>query len=483
MNTITDLLDLEDSDITISDILIEGNKKYLTLETPPSPHFCPSCGFRMYSKGINKRTISHPVLQDGFELILLLKQRRWRCTNQDCNYTVNDSFRFVNKNRRVTNATDMMIVMEFRNLDTTAAAIARKFHTSDTHVLDVFDKYVRLDRLKLPNIISIDEVFLDMDKYCKYALVIQDFYTGDPIDVLISRRTNVTEPYFASIPPEERNAVTYLISDMYKPYQQMVERYFPNAAPVVDAFHVIQWMVHQIDNYIRSQIKHYKQRDREEYIRRHPYEDISSVTIPVSDEVYMLQKYRWIVLSNRSNITYHEDLRIDPRFHVLMNTYDYEDKLFRISPRLKILRELKELYITFNDRNAGNPVQAAAELDDLIVTYQTCNDSIFTEFSGLLSRYKEPIINSFIMVEKHGNGELYTSRLSNGPIESLNRKVKDLKRLGRGFRNFEHFRNRFLYATRTIPVINGISDSHQVQYFDNNDDDYYCYEEDSNENL
>ena len=43
---------------------------------------------------------------------------------------------------------------------------------------------------------------------------------------------------------------------------------------------------------------------------------------------------------------------------------------------------------------------------------------------------------------------------SNGPIKSLNRKVKDLKRLGRGYRNFEHFRIRFLYATYDNPIIN-----------------------------
>lgn len=46
-----------------------------------------------------------------------------------------------------------------------------------------------------------------MDDDCRYALVIQDFHTGDPIDLLRGRRTNVTEPYFVSIPPEERNYV------------------------------------------------------------------------------------------------------------------------------------------------------------------------------------------------------------------------------------------------------------------------------------
>ncbi len=51
----------------------------------------------------------------------------------------------------------------------------------------------------------------------------------------------------------------------------------------------------------------------------------------------------------------------------------------------------------------------------------------------------------------------------------MNRKVKDLRRSGRGFRNFEHFRNRFLYATRKTPVLNGVSDYNPVTYFEDDD--------------
>lgn len=73
------------------------------------------------------------------------------------------------------------------------------------------------------------------------------------------------------------------------------------------------------------------------------------------------------------------------------------------------------------------------------------------------------------MVEKIGNGKIYDSRLSNGPIESINRKVKDLKRLGHGFRYFEHFRNRFLYATRAVPVLNGVSEYNPVTYYEDDE--------------
>ena len=116
MNSITELLNLEDSDIFISDITIQGTTKFLTLETKLYSHFCPSCGFKMHSKGIKKRTIKHPILQDNYELILILKQRRWKCTNPECNYDISDTFRFVNKRRRTTNATDMLIVYAYRNL-------------------------------------------------------------------------------------------------------------------------------------------------------------------------------------------------------------------------------------------------------------------------------------------------------------------------------------------------------------------------------
>ena len=73
------------------------------------------------------------------------------------------------------------------------------------------------------------------------------------------------------------------------------------------------------------------------------------------------------------------------------------------------------------------------------------------------------------MVEKNGPGGIYDSRFSNGPVESLNRKVKDLKRMGRGFRSFEHFRNRFLYSTRSNPPLTAVQDNNSVLNMEDDD--------------
>lgn len=105
----------------------------------------------------------------------------------------------------------MMIINAFRDLDASASHIVSPRNSRYlTHTPFLFDRYVKMDRLPLSDIVSVDEVYLDMDEYCSYALVIQDFYTGNPIDLLIrSRRTNSTEPYFAAIPLSERCAVKY----------------------------------------------------------------------------------------------------------------------------------------------------------------------------------------------------------------------------------------------------------------------------------
>ena len=455
MNDITTFLDLEDSKIIIEDITTNDRVKTITLSTRPEARFCPQCGFRMHSRGIKTRKINHPILQDTYQVRILLKQRRWRCTNEQCAREENETFNFIGKRRRNTNASDFLIIHEFRDLNISAADIARKFGTSDTHVLRVFDRYVNMKRLPFSDVISIDEVYLNMDQDCKYVLVIQDFRTGEPIDLLKSRRQNVTEPYFAAIPKEERFAVQYLISDMNNEYLRYVEKYFPNATAVIDSFHVIQWINMELDKHLRALQKAFAERD----IKRQEEKSAETgrqVRLPMSDEVYLLKNYRFFLLSNADSIKYHDDPHMDRHFRYLMRTADYEELFFRIDPSLKELRDLKERYIRFNTVNAGKPQKAASEIGPLIDLYAHCEQDIFIRFSKLLKRHRDPIINSFILIERLDKDDhSIVSRLSNGPIESMNRKAKDLKRLGRGYRNFDHLRNRFLYATRMDPELDG----------------------------
>ena len=105
---------------------------------------------------------------------------------------------------------------------------------------------------------------------------------------------------------------------------------------------------------------------------------------------------------------------------------------------------------------------------------------MYQKIADMLEENFDAIINSFIMLEKHSGDRV---RLSNGPIEGLNRITKDMKRIARGFRNFEFIRQRFLFATRKNSQILGtprkLEDTYLKAYIPENDNDVDAfYDED-----
>ena len=76
---------MEDSLVKVDNIETDLSEKvkYVHISTKPVPAFCEKCGSRMHSKGHDIRKPVHSMLQDGFKLVLVYKQRRWKCTNPD----------------------------------------------------------------------------------------------------------------------------------------------------------------------------------------------------------------------------------------------------------------------------------------------------------------------------------------------------------------------------------------------------------------
>lgn len=446
-DNIIKLLDLKDDDLIVEGPFVSKGVKILSLTKKLKPMFCPVCGCRMYSKGIYSRMVNHPVLQDGTQLILRLNQRRWKCTNPLCSHSCNDSFGFVDPHRRNTNMTDISIVLAFKDVQLSAAQIAKRFSVSDTYATTLFARYVDMPRRQLSEAICIDEVHVNISHVCNYALVLQDFITGEPIDMIANRRQEITEPYFAGIPAAERFRVKYLISDMYRPYIAYVDKYFPNAVSIVDSFHVVKMINEKILHYMRRLQSHYRQLDekRHENLEQELGRHLDFVS---SKEYYLLKHFKWLILKNHDDIHYSGKSRYNYKLRRYVTLGEVEDMLFEVDPDLRYIRNLKERYISFNKRYGNNYRAARAELKKLIEVYRESKYPLFHEVADTLTYHFESIVNSFIMVERICPDGTYLSRLSNGPMESLNRLAKDLKRNGHGYRNFEHLRNRFLFSQR-----------------------------------
>ncbi len=79
-----------------------------------------------------------------------------------------------------------------------------------------------------------------------------------------------------------------------------------------------------------------------------------------------------------------------------------------------------------------DPVEAALLLDKTIAGCQADSVAEICSLGETLHRWRTEILNR------------HTTGASNGPTEGLNLLVKEVKRCGRGFENFEHYRLRVL---------------------------------------
>ena len=411
----------------------------------------------MYSKGIRKREINHPVLQDGFNLYLIIHQRKWRCTNNECNHYCNDEFSFLEKYKQSSNILPFLVLDKLKDINATDISVARELNISDNSVRYIFRKYVDLQRLPLSEVISIDEVYLNFDSKNRYSLMIMDFISGEIIDILPNRLEKTTSKYFYSIPKAERDRVKYLICDMYNPYINYVNKYFKNAICIIDSFHVIQWIERELRNYITDLKNKYRDIEKQKLVDKNAKNNTNYKTSETSDELYLLNHYSFFLMSNNDNIEYEEKRFYNYKFKMYLNTSQLETMFFNIDINLKKLSDLKQLYHDFNKDEFDTLEDVEIMLDTLILKYKKCEYKIFRNFAELLERHKQLIVNSFIKVEVvDSNGEYVLRRLSNGPMESFNNVPKDYKYISNGVSNFEYTRNRILWSTRRNPSILGV---------------------------
>lgn len=457
-NDIIKLLNIVDEDIEIVEIVIVDLSKYIHIRKKVVGNkVCPNCGCVMYSKGVRKREINHPVLQDGFHLYLVLHQRKWRCTNSECNHYCNDYFSFIEKYKQSTNILPFLVLEKFKDINATDASVARDLNISDNSVRYIFRSYVDLGRLPLSEAISIDEVYMHFDSKNLYSLIIMDFISGEIIDILPNRLESTTNKYFYSISKEERDRVKYLICDMYNPYINYVNKYFKNAICIIDSFHVIQWIVRELRNYINDLKKKYREEEKEKLEEKNMRNNTSYKTSESSNELYLLNNYSFFLLGNNDNIKYEQNRYYNHKFKMYLNTYQLEEMFFSVDENLKVFSDLKQLYHDFNKDDFNTLEDVEIMLETLIIKYRNCGYKIFRDFAELLGKHKQLIVNSFIKVEVvDSNGEYVSRRLSNGPMESFNNFPKDYKYVSNGVSNFEYTRNRILWATRKNPSILGV---------------------------
>lgn len=127
------------------------------------------------------------------------------------------------------------------------------------------------------------------------------------------------------------------------------------------------------------------------------------------------------------------------------NKNEIMNYLLGIDKDLKYAYYLKERYREFN--LTADYETCDIEFAELIESFTNSHLEEFRSFGKMIRKWKEYIKNSFIRIEKR--------RLSNGPMEGVNSRIKTIMKVANGYRVFYRLRNRIIFSINKNEPIKG----------------------------
>ncbi|WP_026390111.1 ISL3 family transposase [Haploplasma axanthum] len=380
---------------------------------------CPICTSKDYTVHdyVDKR-IKHSISTNRKSYIIY-RSRRYRCLICKKRFFEPNPFT-INKDR-ISHYTKLSILEHLKNPSNTFTSTANLFNVTSKTVVNIFDQYVSPDRNRLPKYLCVDEFHVSKRSKHPYACLFLDFETKKIIDVLKTRHKSYLLEYLSSLKHTELDSVKAVIIDMLEPYRDVVTKVLPNTKIAVDSFHVIK----TINDYVNK--------FRIKVMNR--YAGIKEFKTYKNDKYYMLKKFHYFFTKEYDNI--YNGLIPIHKFKISLSKSVIKDFLLSIDNDLKEMYNLKEDYRSFN-RNATYD-NAAEQLDDLIHKYRNHRLEDIRSFGKMLSNWKEEIVNSFIITDNK-------KRLSNGPIEGTNSRIKTIIKTSNGIKSFKRLRARIIYS-------------------------------------
>lgn len=361
--------------------------------------------------GYKIRVINHSAL-DNIKCTIHYNARRFKC--KDCKKTFFEDNSFVSDRQRISKYTVIKVLRELKIPNYTFANVAKNTGLSKTAVINIFDQYVEYSRRSLPEYLCIDEVYYSRHAREKYNCVLYDFRKNEIVDIIESRRKSYLHHYFQAIPETERLRVRYVSIDMWKPYKDISRTYFKNAIICIDPFHVISTITKELQN-IRIRIMNRYDRDSIEY--------------------YLLKNWNYLLVKNRGTIE-HTNGKWNRKLNRYINLPQILDLILEINSELKLAWYLKEKYTHFSGLKTHKNIEK--HFNQLMDAFHHSKIKEYNTVNTMFRNWNTEIINSFVVVDGR--------RFTNGPLESVNARIKLIKRNGNGYNNFSRYRSRIMYS-------------------------------------
>jgi transposase len=296
----------------------------------------------------------------------------------------------------------------------TNKAVAEIERLHDSTVKDLSKRYmaeqVRRAGKPAPRAIGIDEIAVH--KGHDYRVVVSDLERGRPIWFGGSGRTEADiDQFFAWLGPAKSARIEVAVMDMWRPFRTSTHNNAPNARIVFDKFHIINHLSAALDQVRRDEYKRLQGKDRS-YIKGQ----------------------RYTLLSNRENLTLDGSRSLA--------------KLLAANKRLHTAYLLKESFAQ-------------------LWSYRTERGArtFFERWrQGLRWQRLEPLKKFAAMLEKHWDGIaaycVPQNKVSLGPVEGLNNKIRVIQRTAYGYRDEDYLRLKVIASF--LPALPGNARLHPL---------------------
>lgn len=296
--------------------------------------------------------------------------------------------------------------------DRTQASIAIDAGVSSSTICRYLDNYDDLFRRNLNYL----PVHLAMDEFRGvggklHFICINGNGVHEIQQILPDRYKNSIIEYFKQFPESVRARVKTVTVDLNSYYQDIAKLMFPNAKIVIDRFHIIAMMTRAFNQSRVQTMKKYNEQSAE----------------------YRTLKFSWrLYLKSAENLD-EKQLFYDRHLRKQLT------QLERVEEGLAVNPELKASY-----ESMQNIMKSLKDHDkDGIVDYLYNTQNLSRQMKEIFRTFKknlEVILNAS------------ETEYSNGPVEGMNRMIKQIQRTAFGFRNYHHMISRIkLRQMKTKP--------------------------------
>lgn len=387
MDFFSQILDI--TGFRVTSVETRGTELHLRLECDSGTAVCSRCGHVTHQVRQRVQRVVRDLPLSGKACYLHLERRYFDCLQ--CHHNFPESFEFVDPKRRYTRRYEESLFHQVRR--TTAKTVAEWEGLTDKAVTRIFLhqawRHLPTDPFHGVTRVGIDEIAERKGKQ-SYDLVVYDLDAGIPIEVLENRTQAELLAYLNALPLQVLQRITEVCIDMWRPYATVVTSVLSHARLVVDRFHVMKVVNNDLNTLKKA-------------VKKDLPDDAKACHYPL--------------LKNEQDLT-------EKQQNIL-------EQVYVASPQLKEAHQLKEEFRQIFE--ADNTVeQGQKSLQGWLKKAEKAK--LFSDAVKTIKNWFQPITNYF------------AQRTTNGPAEGINNKIKVIKRMAYGFRNFANFRVRILAA-------------------------------------